>query len=197
MVGTVSTARTHRFAMSKIKLDKAIAQRNRVQALKDARTPRWTAAAQLVRAIEDWLRSIPGKLPASRRGRCCAVQVAVEERGPGHGYNQSPRSLTTTRPPEDWLDSEGKASNKMNRLALSLLLALGTTAPFTGACAGTGKASTLMAKELPDFPGKEGMVEVRRLRSGRSLGADIRHYADLLRVNIMADDWRRKVGSSD
>ena len=48
----------------------------------------------------------------------------------------------------------------MNRLALSLLLALSTTAPFTGANAGTGKATTLMAKELPDFPGKEGMVEV-------------------------------------
>jgi hypothetical protein len=30
-----------------------------VQALKDARTPRGTAAAQLVRAVEDWLRSIP------------------------------------------------------------------------------------------------------------------------------------------
>ena len=66
----------------------------------------------------------------------------------------------------------------MNRLALSLLLALGTTAPFTGANAGTGKATTLMAKELPDFPGKEGMVEVVDFAPGE-VSEPHRHNADL------------------
>lgn len=66
----------------------------------------------------------------------------------------------------------------MNRVALSLLLALSTTAPFTGANAGTGKATTLMAKELPDFPGKEGMVEVVDFAPGE-VSQPHRHNADL------------------
>lgn len=63
----------------------------------------------------------------------------------------------------------------MRRLALILSLALGTT---VRADAGTGTATTLMAKELPDFPGKEEMVEVVDFAPGE-VSQPHRHNADL------------------
>src|ERR1700721_1259208 len=48
----------------------------------------------------------------------------------------------------------------MNKMALILSLALSGAMAFSAAHAGTGKATTLMVRELPDLPGKEGMVEV-------------------------------------
>jgi quercetin dioxygenase-like cupin family protein len=66
----------------------------------------------------------------------------------------------------------------MNRAALLLSLALSATFAATGAHAGTGKATTLMARELPDFPGKEGMVEVVDFGPGE-VSQPHRHNADL------------------
>lgn len=66
----------------------------------------------------------------------------------------------------------------MNRAAFVLSLALSATVPLTGTNAGTGKATTLMAKELPDFPGKEGMVEVVDFAPGE-VSQPHRHHADL------------------
>jgi quercetin dioxygenase-like cupin family protein len=66
----------------------------------------------------------------------------------------------------------------MNKAALFLSLAFGTTAVFSGAHAGTGSASTLMARDLPDFPGKEGMVELVIFAPGE-VSEPHRHNADL------------------
>ena len=60
----------------------------------------------------------------------------------------------------------------MNKTALVLSLA------FSSAIAGTGKATTLMTKELPDFPGKEGMVELVEFAPGE-VSQPHRHNADL------------------
>jgi quercetin dioxygenase-like cupin family protein len=66
----------------------------------------------------------------------------------------------------------------MNRAALFLSFVLGSAAAFTNAHAGTGKATTLMVKELPDFPGKEGMVELVEFTPGE-VSQPHRHNADL------------------
>lgn len=66
----------------------------------------------------------------------------------------------------------------MNRAALFLSFVLGSAAAFTSAHAGTGKATTLMVKELPDFPGKEGMVELVEFTPGE-VSQPHRHNADL------------------
>jgi quercetin dioxygenase-like cupin family protein len=66
----------------------------------------------------------------------------------------------------------------MNKIALILSLALGGAMAFSAAHAGTGKATTLMVRELPDFPGKEGMVEVVDFAPGE-VSQPHRHNADL------------------
>ena len=66
----------------------------------------------------------------------------------------------------------------MNRIAFILSLALSGAVAFSGAHAGTGKATTLMAREFPDFPGKEGMVEVVDFAPGE-VSQPHRHNADL------------------
>jgi quercetin dioxygenase-like cupin family protein len=66
----------------------------------------------------------------------------------------------------------------MNKIAFFLSLALGSAMAFSGAHAGTGKAKTLMVRELPDFPGKEGMVEVVDFAPGE-VSQPHRHNADL------------------
>ena len=66
----------------------------------------------------------------------------------------------------------------MSKIALVLSLALVSAMAFYGARAGTGKATTLMVKELPDFPGKEGMVEVVDFAPGE-VSQPHRHNADL------------------
>jgi quercetin dioxygenase-like cupin family protein len=66
----------------------------------------------------------------------------------------------------------------MNRVQVVLSLALGATVAVTGADAGTGKARTLLVKELPDLPGKDGMVEVVDFGPGE-VSQPHRHNADL------------------
>ena len=66
----------------------------------------------------------------------------------------------------------------MNKMVLFLALAFSSLLAFSGANAGTGKATTLMAKDLPDFPGKEGMVEIVEFAPGE-VSQPHRHNADL------------------
>ena len=66
----------------------------------------------------------------------------------------------------------------MNKMALVLSLAFSSVLAFSSAIAGTGKATTLMTKELPDFPGKEGMVELVEFAPGE-VSQPHRHNADL------------------
>jgi quercetin dioxygenase-like cupin family protein len=66
----------------------------------------------------------------------------------------------------------------MKKVAFVLALALSATAAVAGAHAGTGKATTLMVKALPDFPGKDGMVEVVDFAPGE-VSQPHRHNADL------------------
>ena len=66
----------------------------------------------------------------------------------------------------------------MNKMALFQALALSSLLAFSGAHAGTGKATSLMTKELPDFPGKEGMVELVEFAPGE-VSQPHRHNADL------------------
>jgi quercetin dioxygenase-like cupin family protein len=66
----------------------------------------------------------------------------------------------------------------MNRAALFLSFVLSGATTFTSAHAGTGTATTLMVKELPDFSGKEGMVELVEFTPGE-VSQPHRHNADL------------------
>lgn len=66
----------------------------------------------------------------------------------------------------------------MNKVTFLQSLALVATLAFTGAQAGTGTARSLIAKELPDVPGKEGMVELVDFAPGESSEIH-RHNADL------------------
>ena len=66
----------------------------------------------------------------------------------------------------------------MNKMALFLSLAFCGVQASSGASAGTGKATTLMTKDLPDFPGKEGMVEIVEFAPGE-VSQPHRHNADL------------------
>jgi quercetin dioxygenase-like cupin family protein len=66
----------------------------------------------------------------------------------------------------------------MKKVAFVLSLALSATLAVTVASAGTGTATTLMVKELPDFPGKDGMVEVVDFAPGE-VSQPHRHNADL------------------
>ena len=66
----------------------------------------------------------------------------------------------------------------MNKMALVLSLAFSSVLAFSSANAGTGKATTLMTKELPDFPGKEGMVELVEFAPGE-VSEPHRHNADV------------------
>jgi quercetin dioxygenase-like cupin family protein len=66
----------------------------------------------------------------------------------------------------------------MNKMGLFLSLAFSSVLAFSGANAGTGKATSLMTKELPNFPGKEGMVELVEFAPGE-VSQPHRHNADL------------------
>src|SRR5678809_993036 len=66
----------------------------------------------------------------------------------------------------------------MNKMVLFLALAFSSLLASSGANAGTGKATTLMTKDLPDFPGKEGMVEIVEFAPGE-VSQPHRHNADL------------------
>jgi quercetin dioxygenase-like cupin family protein len=65
----------------------------------------------------------------------------------------------------------------MNKIKFLLAAAL-TTGAVTAANGGTGTASSLIAKDLPDVPGKEGMVELVEFAPGE-VSERHRHNADL------------------
>ncbi|HEY4276503.1 MAG TPA: cupin domain-containing protein [Rhizomicrobium sp.] len=65
----------------------------------------------------------------------------------------------------------------MNKIKFLLAAAL-TTSAVTAAHGGTGTASSLTAKDLPDVPGKEGMVELVEFAPGEASERH-RHNADL------------------
>jgi quercetin dioxygenase-like cupin family protein len=66
----------------------------------------------------------------------------------------------------------------MSKIAFALSLAACGVLALGVADAGTGKARTLMTKDLPDFPGKEGMVEMVDFAPGE-VSQPHRHNADL------------------
>jgi quercetin dioxygenase-like cupin family protein len=66
----------------------------------------------------------------------------------------------------------------MSKIAFALSLAASGVLMFGGADAGTGTARTLMAKDLPDLLGKEGMVEIVDFAPGE-VSEPHRHNADL------------------
>jgi quercetin dioxygenase-like cupin family protein len=66
----------------------------------------------------------------------------------------------------------------MRNVAFVLSFILGASIAFTGAQAGTGSAHSLVARDLADIPGKEGMVELVDFAPGESSEIH-RHNADL------------------
>ena len=66
----------------------------------------------------------------------------------------------------------------MNKTVLFLLLALGSVVAFSSANAQVGTVTRLMTKDLPDVPGKEGMVETVDFAAGEA-SQPHRHNADL------------------
>ena len=66
----------------------------------------------------------------------------------------------------------------MNKMVLFLALVFSSVPAFSGANAGTGKATTLMTKDLPDCPEKEGMVEIVEFAPGE-VSQPHRHNADV------------------
>jgi quercetin dioxygenase-like cupin family protein len=66
----------------------------------------------------------------------------------------------------------------MNKTVLALLLACGSVVAFSSANAQVGTVTRLMTKDLPDVPGKEGMVETVDFAPGEA-SQPHRHNADL------------------
>ena len=66
----------------------------------------------------------------------------------------------------------------MNKMVLFLFLALSSVLSLRSANAQAGKATSLMTKDLPDVPGKEGMIEIVDFAPGEVSKAH-RHNADL------------------
>ena len=67
----------------------------------------------------------------------------------------------------------------MNKMVLFLLLAFSSVLVFSSANAQIGTVTRLMTKDLPDVPGKEGMVETVDFAPGE-VSQPHRHNADLL-----------------
>ena len=66
----------------------------------------------------------------------------------------------------------------MNKMVLFLVLAFNSVLAFSNANAQAGTATTLMTKDLPDVPGKEGMVQTVDFAPGE-VSKPHRHNADL------------------
>ena len=66
----------------------------------------------------------------------------------------------------------------MNKMVLCLLLAFSSVLAFSSANAQVGTVTRLMTKDLPDVPGKEGMVETVDFAPGEA-SQPHRHNADL------------------
>src|SRR4029450_9219764 len=66
----------------------------------------------------------------------------------------------------------------MNKMVLFLLLAFSSVLAFSSANAQIGTVTRLMTKDLPDVPGKEGMIEIVDFAPGEA-SQPHRHNADL------------------
>jgi quercetin dioxygenase-like cupin family protein len=66
----------------------------------------------------------------------------------------------------------------MNKMVLFLLLAFSSALALSSANSQVGKVTRLMAKDLPDVPGKEGMIETVDFAPGE-VSQPHRHNADL------------------
>ena len=66
----------------------------------------------------------------------------------------------------------------MNRRILFLLLAVSSVLGFSSANAQIGTVTRLMTKDLPDVPGKEGMIETVAFAPGE-VSKPHRHNADV------------------
>jgi quercetin dioxygenase-like cupin family protein len=66
----------------------------------------------------------------------------------------------------------------MNKMVLFLLLAFSSVLTFSSANAQIGTVKRLMTKDLPDVPGKEGMMEIVDFAPGEA-SQPHRHNADL------------------
>ena len=66
----------------------------------------------------------------------------------------------------------------MNKLVLFILLALSSAPALSSDNSQIGKVTRLMTKDLPDLPGKEGMVETVDFAPGE-VSQPHRHNADL------------------
>ena len=66
----------------------------------------------------------------------------------------------------------------MNKMVLFLLLAFSSALALSSANSQVGKVTRLMTKDLPDVPGKEGMIETVDFAPGE-VSQPHRHNADL------------------
>ena len=66
----------------------------------------------------------------------------------------------------------------MNKMVLFLLLAFSSALALSSANSQVGKVTRLMTKDLPDVPGKEGMIETVDFAPGE-VSQPPRHNADL------------------
>jgi quercetin dioxygenase-like cupin family protein len=66
----------------------------------------------------------------------------------------------------------------MDKLVLFLLLAFSSALALSSANSQVGTVTRLMTKDLPDVPGKEGMIEIVDFAPGE-VSQPHRHYADL------------------
>jgi quercetin dioxygenase-like cupin family protein len=66
----------------------------------------------------------------------------------------------------------------MNKMVLFLLLAFSSALALSSANSQVGTVTRLMTKDLPDVPGKEGMIEIVDFAPGE-VSQPHRHYADL------------------
>jgi hypothetical protein len=68
----------------------------------------------------------------------------------------------------------------MNKLVLFLLLAFSSVLAFGSVLAlPVGKVTRLMTKNLPDVPGKEGMVETVDFAPG-----EVSHHIDITQISL-------------
>jgi quercetin dioxygenase-like cupin family protein len=83
----------------------------------------------------------------------------------------------------------------MNKMVVFLLLAFSSVLAFSSANAQVGKVTRLMTKDLPDVPGKEGMMETVDFAPGEA-SQPHRHNADLFVYVLQGSVITQVKGSS-
>jgi quercetin dioxygenase-like cupin family protein len=83
----------------------------------------------------------------------------------------------------------------MNKMVLFLLLAFSSVLVFSSANAQIGTVTRLMTKDLPDVPGKEGMIEIVDFAPGEA-SQPHRHNADLFVYVLQGSVITQVKGSS-